>query len=281
MTRTPANQFAALYELDRRLFLVLIPAINLINYYLTYTHLPVGWRLPATFLIDTLQGYAAWWVARSLIRRLDSLLPYEKAPVRRILLQLVATTVAGLLVIALSTEYINGLVSERPVPAEFYSHHLFLFAIWFLVVNGIYIGLYFYFQSQQTAAQIPAATSVQLPPVEGLLVRSGRQTVHLSYADIRGFWVEGDYTLVGTHDRKQYVADASLDKLEMEVPAGSFFRANRQYLLHRHCITGFERQANGKLLLQLRVVAHFPESVAISRTKAPAFRKWFSAEPVR
>ncbi len=52
---------------DRRLFLLLIPCINTINYYLTYSHIPSGWRLPVTFLIDTLQGYAAWWMIRLLI----------------------------------------------------------------------------------------------------------------------------------------------------------------------------------------------------------------------
>ncbi|CAN5350301.1 hypothetical protein BH09BAC4_BH09BAC4_52310 [soil metagenome] len=44
---------------DVPLFLVLIPLINAYNYYLTYTHIRLGWFLVVTYLIDTLTGYVA------------------------------------------------------------------------------------------------------------------------------------------------------------------------------------------------------------------------------
>ena len=112
---------------ERRLFLILIPCINLINYYLTYSTLPAGWRLPVTFLIDTFQGYAAWWAIHSVIQHLDGRFTYKRNLWQRLILQGVLTTVVGISVIAILTELVNRLARETPVPANFYTHDIFLF----------------------------------------------------------------------------------------------------------------------------------------------------------
>ncbi|KAA9349810.1 LytR/AlgR family response regulator transcription factor [Larkinella humicola] len=260
---------------DIPLFLVLIPIINVLNYYLTYTHIPSGWRLPVTFLIDTVQGYAAWWMLRAIIRRLDHRFPYERNFVRRILLQCVITSVVSLLVIALSTEAINFLATDKPVPRRFYTHDIFIFFIWILAINGIYIGAHFYEQFQQANHTKHEALRVRQ---EGFIVRSGKQSIAVPFDESIGFYVDGEYTMVLTDQQKRYVVDQSLDKLEDELPGERFFRLNRQYILHRQTLTAFDRLENGKLNVRLKDIPGFPESIQVSRTKAPAFKKWFSPE---
>ncbi|MFD1141925.1 LytR/AlgR family response regulator transcription factor [Larkinella insperata] len=260
---------------DVPLFLVLIPLINVLNYYLTYTNIPSGWRLPATFLIDTLQGYAAWLIIRLLIQRLDERFPYQQRFARRIVLQCLLTSVAGVLVIAVSTEIINFLATDKPVPRTFYTHDIFIFFIWILAVNGIYIGAHFYHQFQ--LADLTKLEALRIRQ-EGFRVRSGKQNVAVPFDEIAGFYVDDAYTMLLTSQQKRYVIDQSLDKLEEELPSEWFFRLNRQFILHRQTLAGFDRIENGKLNVRLKSTPGFPQAIQVSRTKAPAFKKWFTAD---
>ncbi|RRB01999.1 LytR/AlgR family response regulator transcription factor [Larkinella rosea] len=257
---------------DVRLFLFLIPFINALNYYLTYTHIPSGWRLIATFLIDTLEGYAAWWLIRFLIQQLDQRFPYERSIIQRIIVQCIATSVAGILVIALTTEFVNFLASDQPVPRRFYTHDIFIFFIWILAINGIYIGAHFHAQFQQADLTKNEALRIRQ---DGFVVRSGKQNIAIPFHEISGFYVDGEYTMVLTDQQKRYVIDQSLDKLEQELPAEWFFRLNRQYILHRQTLAAFDRLENGKLNIRLKPTPGFPESIPMSRIKAPVFKKWF------
>ncbi|WP_051040976.1 LytR/AlgR family response regulator transcription factor [Fibrisoma limi] len=265
---------------DRRLFLILIPCINVVTYYLTYTHFPPGWLLPLTFVIDTVEGYAAWWVFRAIIRYLDGPFPYERSLGKRVGLQCTLTVGVGIGIIIALTELVNAIATDKPVPRRFYTHDIFIISIWILVVNGIYIGAYFYYKLQQIEESQPDAPplSVASQPQPGLVVRSGRQSLLVLYEQMAGFCVEDAYTILITDQAKRYVLDQSLDKLEEALPAQSFFRLNRQYLLHRQSISGFARLENGKLSVRLNTGSALADQVAVSRTKAVAFKKWFSPD---
>jgi hypothetical protein len=77
------------YYPDIPLFLGLIPIINAFNYYLTYSNIQLDSHLLLTFSIDTVQGYLAWVGIRYLILYFDDQLPYHRAPLKRIMIQLI------------------------------------------------------------------------------------------------------------------------------------------------------------------------------------------------
>ena len=260
---------------DVPLFLVLIPLINAYNYYLTYTNITLGWFLVVTYLIDTLTGYAAWWSIRTIIFWLDQRLPYTARPLKRIVIQCLLTTIAGLFVIIASTEILNTLLRDNPVPVSFYQYDIFIFVIWFIGINGFYIGLHYYSEWQRTEQ---LRTDEKTIRVEGIRVRSGRQDMVVDLADILGFYVDGDYTVLVTNQTKKFLLDQSLDKVEQRISSESFFRLNRQCILSRQAIAGFRRMENGKLNLILHSTGHFPETLQVSRTKAPAFKVWFDPQ---
>ncbi len=264
------------YHPDVTLFLILIPFISAFNYYLTYSNISLSWFLLLTFSIDTAQGYAAWWAVRSFILYLDAKWPLSNRPLKRIAFQLVATTFIGLFVISITTELVSWLARGRPAPVNFYMVDLFIIGIWFLVINGIYVGLYYYHRYRKLEAE--RLGSLQMP-ADGLLVRHGKQDLKLGIDAIAGCFVDGEYSAICTASGKKYYHEQSLDKLEKQLPAVAFFRLNRQFLLHRQVITGFKRMENGKLLVLLTAHAALPSGVAVSRTRAPAFKRWFSAEP--
>ena len=74
-----------------KLFLLLIPLINVFNYYLTYNNISVSWRTLLTFSIDTLLGYAAWAAVHFIIIYLDQRLPFHENVLKRLTIQIVTT----------------------------------------------------------------------------------------------------------------------------------------------------------------------------------------------
>ena len=60
---------------DIKLFLVLIPIINLVNYFITYDNVILNTYFFLTLLVDTLQGYLAWLIIRYIIIRMEKKSP--------------------------------------------------------------------------------------------------------------------------------------------------------------------------------------------------------------
>lgn len=263
------------YPRDVRFFLLLIPAINVINYYLTYPQIKFDFFFALTFTIDTMQGYAAWAGIRGVIIWLDQKMPYGGRIISRVLLQILLTNVVGLLIIVALTELVNFFARSEPVPLVFYTRNLFIFAIWILVINGIYIGWYL-FRSWQEAMQTQNNTSEEVDDKTiGLLVKSGKQSLLIPFSSILYIWVDGHYTLLYTEDQRKYFVDLSLDKVEEHLPAEDFFRVNRQYIIHRQAIQGYQRLENGKLQILVKPLPDLPAELTMSRTKAPEFKRWF------
>jgi DNA-binding LytR/AlgR family response regulator len=260
---------------DITLFLILIPFINALNYYLTYNNIPFNGHTLFTFLIDTLEGYAAWWGIRSVIVFLDRKMPYGTTPVKRIVLQLLMTSVAGLLIIILLTEGVNRIFKDGPVPPGFYQFDIFIFLIWIFVVNGIYIGLYYY-QLMKHMERI--RLEEKKVRKEGFPVKNGSLHLNLAFDSIAGFFVDADYAVLVTTEPKKYLLDRSLDKIEKSLPPELFFRLNRQFIVHQNTVQGFVRVENGKLNVQLTSSKYFPAQVQVSRSKAPSFKNWFGPD---
>lgn len=259
---------------DITFFIIAIPVINAFNYYLTYRRISFSIHTLVTYLIDTVLGYAAWWIIRIIIVYLDRKLPYAANPIKRILIQLVSTTVAGLSLIIITTESVNAAVKDTPVPASFYRVDIFIFMIWSIVVNGIYVGLHYYEQFEASENLRRQEKQVRQ---EGFTVKKGKLHFNVGFAEIAGIYIEGDYAMLITTEGKKHVLDESLDAVEKQLPPELFFRLTRKYIMNRNMITGFERMEDAKLNILLTGSLHFPPSITMSRLKAPAFKTWFQA----
>jgi DNA-binding LytR/AlgR family response regulator len=282
------------YYPDVPLLGALIPFISAFNYYLTYSNIKPNGFLLLTFAIDTVQGYAACWGVRIFILYLDRRWPYERGPVQRIALQVAGSLVIGLLIISVLTEAVSWVVRGRPASQDFYTHDLFIISIWFFVINGIYLGLHYYHEWQKAESWRKEAEQQQVlelqheagrfrqeverPNPAGLMVRMGKKDLRLDFGQLAGFYVDEDYVFACQAGGGKYCLEQSLDKIEQTVPAASFFRLNRQFILHRQLITGFKRAENGKIVVLLGESDFFPAEIPVSRTKAPAFKEWFGAE---
>lgn len=260
---------------DIKFFLVAIAFISAFNYYLTYSKIGLNWFTVLTYTIDTVQGWLAWLLVRKIIIYLDRKLPYSNRPLKRILIQFFLTTVAGLLVIISLTELVNWIATDRPVPSNFYLFDVFIFIIWFFVINGIYIGMHYYAEWKQSELQREEEKKIR---VGGFAVKHGKQNLLIPFSDVLGFYAEDGYTILLTWQNKKYFPATSLDKIEDALPEEFFFRLNRQYIVHRKAMTGFKRTGDGKIDVLLNAAENFPPSVQVSRTKAAAFKNWFQPE---
>jgi hypothetical protein len=256
---------------ELKLFLILIPVINVFNYYLTYNDIQFSWRTAASFAIDTIQGYAALIAVHLIIIYLDKKLPFDGNLLKRLILQVTSTLFAGMAIIIGSTILIHILVRGGPFPTSFFQYDVVIISIWFLVINGVYVSIHFYRQwktSQQvTIEQNKIKTG-------GLRVKSGKQEIILSFEQIAGFSVDGEYIMCFTLTGKKFILDYSMEKLEKLLPDVWFFRLNRQFLLHRQMIAGFEKTKNGKLNVMVNSPA-FASPINVSRSRAVDFKRWF------
>jgi len=262
------------YHPDVALFLLLIPFISAFNYYLTYSNIRLSWFLVVTFTLDTVQGYIAWWAVRKLIFYLDRRLPFQQSLLKRIIIQLITTMALGMLIIILLTELTAWIARGRPAALNFYTTDVFIISIWFFVINGIYIGFFFYNQWKTLEAE---RRDEKRERADGLVLKQGKQDLILTFETVAGFLVETEYVVAIQLTGKKFVVDQSLDKLEKTLPS-VFFRVNRQYILHRQVIRGFRRIENGKLEILLNAEGPFPAEITVLRTKASAFKCWFQPE---
>jgi len=260
------------YHPDVAIFLTIIPLISAFNYYLTYSNIQLSWFLLLTFIIDTAQGYLAWWGVRSFIFYLDRRIPHESGVRFRLIIQVFTTLVIGLVIIAVLTEITSLIAKGEMAPLSFYTVDLFIISIWFFVINGIYIGLR-YFNLWKTSEE-RRLEEMKLKS-NGVMVKQGKQELRFTFEELAGFCVEGEYSLAVHNSGKKYYLDQSLDKLEKTLPSTLFFRLNRQFILHRERITGFKRADNGKIIVQAGPMENVPSEILVSRTKAPAFKRWF------
>ena len=258
-----------------KLFLLLIPLINVFNYYLTYNNISVSWRTLLTFSIDTLEGYAAWAAVHFIILYLDRRMPFHENVLKRLIVQIVTTLFIGMFIIVALTVIINYAFTDRPMPGSFFSYDIFIISVWFLVINGIYIALHFY--NQWRISEINRLEENKIKK-GGMNVRSGKQELFLTYSDIAGFSVDGDYIICYTLEGKKFLLDQSMDKLENFLPASSFFRLNRQTLIHRQIVSGFEKGVNGKLDILIKSFSAISSPLNVSRTRASSFKSWFQSQ---
>lgn len=256
---------------DIKLFIVLIPIINFVNYFITYDYVKLNTYFFLTLLVDTLQGYLTWLIIRYVIIRMEKKSPLLHFTFRRLFLQLFYTCLSGLIFIILATELLNAIAKEEPVPLNFYQLDIWLYAIWILVVNGIYIGMYYYliWKNSEKINQLKT---------DGISVKIGAKNTKIIMNDIYGFYVEDGLSFVIDRNFKTYIINSSLDNLEKILPPSLFFRVNRKFILHRHSITSFKRIENNKLVIALNESSFFPDEIYISRLKAPAFKKWFEED---
>lgn len=108
---------------------------------------------------------------------------------------------------------------------------------------------------------------------ERFAVHIGRSVTLLPAPDIALFLKEELIYLINKEGTRFITDFRSLDEVEELVNPNSFYRVNRQHLVHLPCIESYRGDDTGKLTLKLKGI--MINELIISKEKSAAFKKWF------
>ena len=107
------------------------------------------------------------------------------------------------------------------------------------------------------------------------LVHYKDKIIPLSIDDIAYFHTNNEKVTATTHSGDKYQVDRTLEVLQGSLPAGDFFRANRQFIVSRQAVKDIVVWFGSRLALNLKVET--PERIIISKARTPEFKQWLMA----
>ncbi len=236
-------------------------------------------------LIGTAITLLIWEVIRQATVWLDRHYDWLEHTLMRTFLQLLLGAVLpGLLIFFLMFLHFKYILQydifKTPwLVVEYRVTFLFL-----LMINGYYLGHYFYLRFRQAEQALSAALQpvvpIAAPPpeepvtlvVQSLIAIKGAKNIPVPVENVAYCYVREEQYYLKTFDDQQFMIDHTLDELEDMLPAANFFRLNRQLVGHFRACAAFKNIENGKLDITMKPAFHEP--VVVSQKKAAAFKEW-------
>ena len=104
------------------------------------------------------------------------------------------------------------------------------------------------------------------------IINIGNKLITVETRNIACFHTLGKSTFLTTFEGKNYPVDFSLDAVEKMVDPETYFRINRQTLLHFDAIKTIRVMSKSRIKLDLNI--DLDEDTYVSFAKSPDFRKW-------
>jgi len=109
------------------------------------------------------------------------------------------------------------------------------------------------------------------PAVSSVLVYHKDQVIPVRLEDIALFYIDNGLTQLLTFEGEQYVVNKTLNELEESI-GKSFFRVNRQYIIHRNAVKSIGERLSRKADIYLNIP--YAESISLSKEKITPFLEW-------
>lgn len=104
------------------------------------------------------------------------------------------------------------------------------------------------------------------------LVQQRDTLTPLNVNDVAYFTIDLGIVKAITSQKREYIIEEKLEDIEEQLDPGKFFRANRQFIVHRKAIKNLRIYFHGKLIL---TVDPRPEQqIIVSKIKAPQLKDW-------
>ena len=114
------------------------------------------------------------------------------------------------------------------------------------------------------------------PLKKALLVNQGEKIIPIQVSDIACFYFDKLIITITTFSNNEYLLSETLDDVEKMIDPALFYRANRQFIIHRNAVSNVERTFARKLNVKLPFKTR--ESIMVSKAKAQEFLKWLEGE---
>jgi two-component system LytT family response regulator len=110
---------------------------------------------------------------------------------------------------------------------------------------------------------------------QSFLVHFRDKLIPLSVQEICWFQSSNETTYARTADNRKLIVDFTLEQLQEQLDPESFFRVNRQFIVHRRAIREIDFYFNGRLLV--KTTPESEDKMLISKARVPEFKAWMNA----
>jgi len=262
---------------DKWLLILGIPIITLL-----IQHIGLSWETIQSYiqesyywhnlLFNFCMTFLALLINRALISWLDQKLPYRLLLKKRIVVQLLIS----LSLIIIVTETLAYLYVKVWAKADYwegrFNTDMPLTIILIILINLIYIGFYLQYESKNKATKIAVREEEVLE--KSFEVSLGNKKLLLKPNEAIFFSSKSKITQVHTLEGKRYLVNQSLKQVYNSLNDSHFFQANRQFIINRSIVKGYQKLPNRKIELILKPEVLIDESIHISKEKSPVFLKW-------
>jgi DNA-binding LytR/AlgR family response regulator len=107
---------------------------------------------------------------------------------------------------------------------------------------------------------------------ERFIVKSGNALSYIQANDLRWCYVEDSMLFARMNDGKRHLLDYTLEQFEQQLDPKSFFRVNRQVLVHIEAVKRMHPYFNNRLKLELYPICE--SEVIVSRDRVGDFKRW-------
>jgi two-component system response regulator LytT len=111
------------------------------------------------------------------------------------------------------------------------------------------------------------------PKKVSVIIQRGDKIIPLKVDAIALFFIERETVFAYTFDGKKHFLSEKLNSLEEQF-SPTFFRANRQFLVHRKAVKDASQYFHRKLLVNLTIP--FEEQILVGKLKVTAFLDWLA-----
>lgn len=148
-----------------------------------------------------------------------------------------------------------------------------------IVQNDLEAALQKYFKmfesksSNDKLEQLMTAFGIQKDKqLKHLLISKTDTFFTLPINEVSYFFADGKYCFAVTHENEQHLVDKTLETLSSEIDEGTFFRANRKFLINRVGIDKITQFSKSKLKVILKCDGNVDITVSAERSKL--FKDW-------
>jgi DNA-binding LytR/AlgR family response regulator len=117
-----------------------------------------------------------------------------------------------------------------------------------------------------------SSSIVRTEPKSRFLVKLGSQLLSVLAKEVAYFKSEQKLLFLINKEGKKYVLDVTMDQVQSQLDASSFFRINRNTIVAFDCIDKIHTYFNGRLKLELN--PPYPEETIVSRERVQDFKAW-------
>jgi len=107
---------------------------------------------------------------------------------------------------------------------------------------------------------------------ERFTVKIGEHIKLVSTSDILCFYSSEKATYIFTKEKRNYLLDFSLDKLETLINPKTFFRVNRKFIININAVKDIIAYSNSRLKINIQDFKD--EEIIVSREKVNKFKQW-------